>query len=59
MEIPSNKDIEGNIHFLIENSITKEFFIDHTEMTFYVSDSNEEKFNDFSFDSMPNYVDRV
>ena len=57
MEIPSHKDIEGNIHFLIESSLSKEFFIDHTETTFFVSDSNEQKLNDFSFESTQKYGD--
>ena len=53
MEIPSHKDLEGNTHFIIESSLSKEFFINHSKSTFYVSDSNDEKQNDFSFGSFP------
>ena len=53
MEIPSHKDLEGNTHFVIESSLSKEFFINHTESTLYVSDSNDKKLNDFSFYSTP------
>ena len=54
MEIPSHKDIDGNNHFLLETTLSKEFFMEHTE-TMFIADSDDDKLNDFSFDSTPKY----
>ena len=54
MEIPSHKDIDGNNHFLLETSLSKEFFMEHTE-TMFIANSDDDKLNDFSFDSTPKY----
>ena len=42
VEIPSHKDVDGNLHFLIDYSLTLEYRIIHCQDSMYVTDSEEE-----------------
>ena len=42
IEVPSHKDIEGNVYYLVESTLSKEFFIEHSMEALYVSNSSDD-----------------
>ena len=45
MEIPSHKDVDGNLHFFIDCSLSLEYRIIHCQDSMYVTDSEEEVYH--------------
>ena len=45
VEIPSHKDVDGNLHFFIDCSLSLEYHIIHCQDSMYVTDSEEEVYH--------------
>ena len=45
VEIPSHKDVDGNLHFFIDSSLSLEYHIIHCQDSIYVTDSEEEVYH--------------
>lgn len=45
MEIPSHKDVDGNLHFFIDSLLSLEYCIIHCQDSMYVTDSEEEVYH--------------